>query len=126
MRVSDTSSRYYGASVFNRRVEIFEVVETQDSETGQVTKALKSKGLAGARIRPVRGWEKRRSGREEMAQREADVDLRWHGDLKVTDLLKFDGYLWGITSLSAIGRMNRDYIEVSVECLETDGIIGEG
>jgi len=124
------------------KIEILEVVEHlgQDGtvnvddegqplidDEGQPTRELKSKGYAFAGVTPVRGNEKMRWGREQTAVMINNFKLRFRGELRVSDKLRFNGYLWDIVSIAPMGRQNREVLEVTAEVrdvravVETDG-----
>jgi len=110
------------AGKLDRKVEIFECVETAD-ETGQPVKTYTSKGFAWASVRPVGTSEKMRSGREELAIMLYVMQLRYKATLSVKDKIKYNGYLCDIQSIGAKGRLDRETVEVMLEVLEPTTLV---
>lgn len=92
-------------------------------EHGQPSTDLTFQKFAWADIRAIRGSEKMSYGREQIAIFLYSVRIRFFDGLQVTDLFKFYGQLWGIKSMSPMGRVNREFIECMVEQLDVKDLI---
>jgi head-tail adaptor len=126
------------AGRLNRLVEIYEVEEHLDStgaakldeagfpiamdETGFPSKKLNLKGKAWANVSPVRGNEKMRHGRAEMATMLYNFKIRFQ-NLKASNVIKHDGAYWEIQSLAPMGRLNREVVEVLAEQIDMGNIV---
>lgn len=110
------------AGRLNHKVEIHRMTETQD-DTGQPVKVYTLWKYAWANVQAVTGAEKMKSGREELASVMYNLDIRFNDELRITDRIKFNGYLMDIQSMAPRGRMNRESVNVTCEVLEVNELV---
>jgi SPP1 family predicted phage head-tail adaptor len=88
--------------VFNRRVEVQTVTETQDS-TGQPIETWATVRTVRAARRDMRGLERLRAD-QELAARTAIFTMRWFSGLTAKMRLSHDDLIWDIEGIAELGR----------------------
>ena len=111
------------------RIEIHELIETEDTETGQLVKTYNKIASPHAEVRYQPGRERLLGGKsdpvaEESAQSIIMVTMRYRSDLSVkSHKIKYNNHLWDITSIRADGIRNRQYLELTCELLNADEVV---
>ena len=110
------------AGRLNRKISIYEIVETEIDQAGQPIKSRSLKKTIYAAIIPVSGREKMQSGRENLAAMMCKLLMRFDPEISVQDEIEFDGYYWRVISFSPGGRMLKEDLELIVEVLEVSTV----
>ena len=111
------------AGALDRRVEILKLASTIDAVSGEAVKSYSRRAFTWANIRSIGGYEKMRSGREDLATKMNLFRIRYRADIETTDIIVFNGAHWGVQSLAPGGRRNREWIEVMAEQVDMKELI---
>lgn len=106
----------------NRKIDFYRQVSTK-SRTGQMVHTYTFDFSAMSAVYPMRGNERTKHEREEMATMLFKFKTYFNPRVSVTHKIKFDGNFFDIQGFAPMGSMNRRVIEFTGELIDASKVV---
>lgn len=111
------------AGKLNRLIEFWRYPIVIDSNGQETLGPGEFDFEAWAQVSSIRGREQTKFGREEMAMMLMIFKVRFNPRVSAKHKVKFNGIFYDIQSMSPMGRLNRELIEITAQQLDMSSIV---
>lgn len=112
------------AGTLRRKIDLYKKTITENS-SGQEVASYSYDFSLMSDPKPIRGTERSKSGREEMATLAFNFLTYFKKELTATHKVKFNGDFYDIQGIAPMGGMNRRFVEIYAELLDQSKLVIE-